>query len=130
MINLINLGYLVAAVFFILGIKGLTTPKTAVRGNKLSAIGMLLAVVIALFDYNVVTYEFIILGIVIGTIIGVITAKKIAMTEMPELVATLNGVGGGASLFVAAANYLEDRKSTRLNSSHVRISYAVFCLKK
>lgn len=107
MINLINLGYLVAAVFFILGIKGLTTPKTAVRGNKLSATGMLLAVVIALFDYNVVTYEFIILGIVIGTIIGVITAKKIAMTEMPELVATLNGVGGGASLFVAAANYLE-----------------------
>lgn len=107
MINLINLGYLASAVFFILGIKGLTTPKTAVRGNKLSAIGMLLAVVIALFDYNVVTYEYIILGVVIGTIIGVITAKKTAMTEMPELVATLNGVGGGASLFVAAANYLE-----------------------
>lgn len=107
--HLRNLGYLVAAVFFILGIKGLTTPKTAVRGNKLSATGMLLAVIIALLDNNVVTYEYIIIGLLIGAAIGAIIAKKVAMTDMPEMVAALNGIGGGASLLVAAANFVESQ---------------------
>ncbi len=107
---LINLGYLVAAVLFILGIKGMTTPKTAVRGNQMSAIGMLVAVVAALLDYNVVDYTWIIVGILIGGAIGAFMAKKVAMTDMPEMVASLNGIGGGASLLVAAANYLESQK--------------------
>lgn len=115
MLTLINLGYLISAVLFIYGIKGMTTPKTAVRGNKLSAIGMLLATVIALLDFNVVRYEFIILGLLIGSAIGAIMAKKVAMTEMPEMVAALNGVGGGASLLVAAANYLEVQKDVALH---------------
>lgn len=115
LLTFINLGYLVAAVLFILGIKGMTTPKTAVRGNKMSAIAMLLAIVIALIDYNVVTYEYIIIGLLIGGAIGVYMAKKVAMTEMPEMVATLNGIGGGASLLVAAANYLEIQKDVTLN---------------
>lgn len=108
--TLINLGYLVSAVLFILGIKGMTTPKTAVRGNQMSATGMLIAVIVALLDNNVVTYEYIIIGVLIGGTIGEILAKKIAMTDMPELVAALNGIGGGASLLVAAANYLESQK--------------------
>ena len=107
---LINLGYLVAAVLFILGIKGMTTPKTAVRGNQMSAIGMLVAVVAALLDYNVVDYTWIIVGVLIGGGIGALMAKKVQMTDMPEMVAALNGVGGGASLLVAAANYLESQK--------------------
>ncbi|QQD20280.1 NAD synthetase [Oceanospirillaceae bacterium ASx5O] len=107
---LINLGYLVAAVLFILGIKGMTAPKTAVRGNRMSAIGMLIAVVAALLDYNVVDYTWIIVGVLIGGAIGVFMAKKVAMTDMPEMVASLNGIGGGASLLVAAANYLESQK--------------------
>ncbi|QQD22996.1 NAD synthetase [Venatoribacter cucullus] len=107
---LINLGYLVAAVLFIMGIKGMTAPKTAVRGNQMSAIGMLVAVVAALLDYNVVDYTWIIVGILIGGAIGVFMAKKVAMTDMPEMVASLNGIGGGASLLVAAANYLESQK--------------------
>lgn len=110
LLTFINLGYLVAAVLFILGIKGMTTPKTAVRGNKMSAIAMLLAIVIALIDHNVVTYEYIIIGLLIGGAIGAYMAKKVAMTEMPEMVATLNGIGGGASLLVAAANYLESQQ--------------------
>jgi NAD(P) transhydrogenase subunit beta len=107
---LINLGYLAAAVLFIFGIKGMTTPKTAVRGNQLSAIGMLVAVVAALLDHNVVRFEFIIIGVLVGGAIGALIAKKVAMTDMPEMVASLNGIGGGASLLVAAANYLESQK--------------------
>jgi NAD(P) transhydrogenase subunit beta len=108
--TLINLGYLAAAVLFILGIKGMTTPKTAVRGNQMSATGMLIAIIVALLDNNVVTYEYIVIGVLIGGTIGAILAKKTAMTDMPELVAALNGIGGGASLLVAAANYLESQK--------------------
>jgi len=107
---LINLGYLAAAVLFIFGIKGMTTPKTAVRGNQLSAIGMLVAVVAALLDHDVVRFEFIIIGVLVGGAIGALIAKKVAMTDMPEMVASLNGIGGGASLLVAAANYLESQK--------------------
>ncbi|MAY15850.1 NAD(P)(+) transhydrogenase (Re/Si-specific) subunit beta [Thalassolituus sp. UBA2009] len=107
---LINLGYLAAAVLFIFGIKGMTTPKTAVRGNQLSAIGMLVAVIAALLDHNVVRFEYIIIGVLVGGAIGAFIAKKVAMTDMPEMVASLNGIGGGASLLVAAANYLESQK--------------------
>ncbi|MCB2385940.1 NAD(P)(+) transhydrogenase (Re/Si-specific) subunit beta [Thalassolituus alkanivorans] len=107
---LINLGYLAAAVLFIFGIKGMTTPKTAVRGNQMSAIGMLVAVIAALLDHNVVRFEYIIIGILVGGAIGALIAKKVAMTDMPEMVASLNGIGGGASLLVAAANYLESQK--------------------
>ena len=115
LLTAINLGYLVAAVLFILGIKGMTTPKTAVRGNKMSACAMLLAIIVALVDHNVVTYEYILIGLLIGGAIGAYMAKKIAMTEMPEMVAALNGIGGGASLLVAAANYLEVQKMVALN---------------
>ncbi len=107
---LINLGYLAAAVLFIFGIKGMTTPKTAVRGNQMSAIGMLVAVIAALLDHNVVRFEYIIIGVLVGGAIGALIAKKVAMTDMPEMVASLNGIGGGASLLVAAANYLESQK--------------------
>ncbi|MBK8969814.1 MAG: NAD(P)(+) transhydrogenase (Re/Si-specific) subunit beta [Hahellaceae bacterium] len=103
----INICYLVAAVLFIYGIKGMTSPKTAVRGNKLSAIGMLIAVVAALVDNNVVSYLYIIIGLIVGAAIGAFLARRVQMTSMPEMVAALNGFGGGASLMVAAASYLE-----------------------
>lgn len=123
--NLINFGYLIAAVLFIYGIKGMTTPKTAVRGNQLSAIGMLIAVVAALLDYNVVSYVYIIIGVLIGAGIGVYMAKKVQMTEMPEMVATLNGVGGGASLLVAAANYLESQKLIEMGKFAATIDWSL-----
>ncbi|HCG79232.1 MAG TPA: NAD synthetase, partial [Oceanospirillales bacterium] len=91
--TVINIGYLVAAVLFILGIKGMTKPKTAVRGNQMSATGMLVAIIAALLDNNVVSYEYIIIGVLIGGAIGAFIAKKVAMTDMPELVVALNGIG-------------------------------------
>ncbi len=105
----INFCYLVAAILFIYGIKGMTTPKTAVRGNQLSSAGMLIAVIAALLDHNVVGYLYIVMGIVIGSGIGIFLAKRVQMTSMPEMVAALNGFGGGASLLVASANYLESQ---------------------
>lgn len=103
----INFCYLAAAILFIYGIKGMTSPKTAVRGNQLSAIGMLIAVVAALIDHNVVSYLYIIIGLIVGAAIGAFLARRVQMTSMPEMVAALNGFGGGASLMVAAASYLE-----------------------
>ncbi len=104
---LINIGYLVAAVLFILGLKGLTHPRTAVRGNLLGAVGMLLAVVLTLTNQHILSYEMIILGLIIGGAIGAALAIKIEMTSMPELVAVFNGFGGAASVLVAGAALLE-----------------------
>ena len=104
---LINAGYLVAAVLFIFGLKGLTHPRTAVRGNLLGACGMLLAIVITLVDRNIVGFEVILIGIVIGAAIGAVLAVKIEMTAMPELVALFNGFGGIASVLVAGAALIE-----------------------
>jgi NAD(P) transhydrogenase subunit beta len=103
--NLINFIYLVAGVLFILGIKGLTKPKTAVRGNMLSALGMLLAVAVTLLTINEVDYRYIVAGIVVGSLVGSIMALRIQMTSMPQMVALLNGFGGGASLTIALAEY-------------------------
>ena len=105
----INLCYLVAAVLFIYGIKGMTSPKTAVRGNQLAAVGMLVAVIAALLDHNVIHYYYIILGLIVGAAIGAWLAKRVQMTSMPEMVAALNGFGGGASLMVAVASYMEQQ---------------------
>ncbi|MDO6564746.1 NAD(P)(+) transhydrogenase (Re/Si-specific) subunit beta [Amphritea sp. 1_MG-2023] len=102
---IINLFYLLAALLFVMGIKGLTRPKTAVRGNRLAALGMLLAIVITLLDRQVIHYDIVFAGLALGTLIGVLMAVKVQMTSMPQMVAILNGLGGGASLGVAAASY-------------------------
>jgi proton-translocating NAD(P)+ transhydrogenase subunit beta len=97
--------YLFASILFIFGIKKLGSPKTARQGNFLSALGMFLAVVITLFDQRVLTFEYIIIGIIVGSAIGAILALKIPMTGMPQMVGVLNGFGGGASALVAFAEY-------------------------
>ena len=97
---LINLTYTLAAVLFILGLKFLGHPATARRGNTVSALGMLLAVVVTLLDQSIIDYRWIMLGIVIGTVIGALAARMVAMTTMPEMVALLNGFGGISSLLV------------------------------
>ena len=103
--NIVSFIYLVAGVLFILGIKGLTKPKTAVRGNLLSALGMLLAVVVTFLNINNVDYSYVIAGVAVGSIIGGVMALRIQMTSMPQMVALLNGFGGGASLTIALAEY-------------------------
>jgi len=101
--SLINLAYLLAAVLFIFGLKGLTHPRTAVRGNLLGALGMLLAIVATLFSTGIVSYWLIITGLVVGAAVGSVLALKVQMTAMPQMVALLNGFGGGASTLVAWA---------------------------
>jgi len=106
---IINLAYAVAAVLFVLGLKMLGSAATARKGNLLSAVGMLIAVVITLLDQNIVGFQWILLGLVIGAVIGAVTARLVAMTKMPEMVALFNGFGGLASLTVGwAALYPSD----------------------
>ncbi|MFN2370479.1 MAG: NAD(P)(+) transhydrogenase (Re/Si-specific) subunit beta [Candidatus Krumholzibacteriia bacterium] len=101
----VNLAYVVAAILFITGLKGLTHPRTAVRGNLQSALGMLLAVVVTLLAEGL-GYQWILLGAVVGGLIGGIAAVRVQMTQMPEMVALFNGFGGGASVLVAGAAFL------------------------
>jgi proton-translocating NAD(P)+ transhydrogenase subunit beta len=102
-----NLVYLIAAVFFILAFKGLAHPRTAVRGNLIGAIGMLLAVVVTLFDRHIVSFGAILGGIVLGSAIGATLATRVKMTAMPQMVALLNGFGGAASVLVAGGAFIE-----------------------
>ena len=102
-----TLGYLVSAVLFILGLKRLSRPRTAVRGNQLGATGMLVAVVVTLADNAIIGFGWIVGGLVLGTAVGALLAVRVQMTSMPELVALFNGFGGGASVLVAAASYIE-----------------------
>ncbi len=98
-----NLFYILAAILFILGIKGLTHPCTAVRGNMLGALGMLVAIVVTLIDKQMIGWWWIGLGLAIGTAIGAVLAVRIQMTAMPQLVALYNGFGGIAYDVVAGA---------------------------
>ena len=97
--------YLISSVFFIFGIKKLSSPKTARQGNFLASLGMFLAIVITLLDQRVLTFEYIIIGLVAGGAIGSFMALKVQMTGMPQMVGILNGFGGGASTLVAFAEY-------------------------
>ena len=100
-----NFGYLVAAILFILGIKGMTHPRTAVRGNLLGAIGMLIAVLVTLNNQNVSLW-LCFAGMLVGTAGGVWLANTVQMTQMPQLVALFNGFGGIASVLVAGVEVL------------------------
>ncbi len=97
----IQIIYLVATFFFIRGLKLLNSPATARKGNQFAALGMFIGIVVTLFDQQIISFEWIIAGIVLGGLIGAVLAKKVAMTAMPELVAVFNGFGGGASALVA-----------------------------
>ena len=99
----IQLAYLGAAVLFILGLKGLSSARSAPRGNALAALGMALAVAAALLDAGVLGWEWMLAGAITGATIGAFAATRVQMTSMPEMVALLNGFGGAASALVAGA---------------------------
>ncbi|MGM3306309.1 NAD(P)(+) transhydrogenase (Re/Si-specific) subunit beta [Anabaena sp. WFMT] len=101
----IQLTYLVAASLFILGLKKLGSPATARNGNLVAAVGMLLAVVATMLDQQVLNYEMILIGLAIGSIIGAIAAYKVQMTDMPQMVGLLNGLGGASSALIAVAEF-------------------------
>ncbi len=110
---LVNLLYLIASVMFIWGIKMLSSPKTAIRGNLLASLGMLIAIVVTLLDRSIVSFEIILAGIVVGSAVGAVLAIKVPMTGMPQMVGLLNGFGGGASLLVAGAALIEKMESLK-----------------
>lgn len=105
--TIINIAYIVASVLFIVGMKQLGSAETAVRGNLISSLGMLLAVVVTLFAADL-DLGFIFGGLLIGGVIGFIWAKKVQMTGMPELVAFFNGFGGLSSLLVGWAEFAKN----------------------
>lgn len=102
---LINGTYIVAAVLFIYGLKLLTSPETARRGNLISAVGMFLAVAVTLLNEEIIDFRWLLIGIAIGSIIGALFARIVKMTQMPEMVALFNGFGGIASLLVGWGAY-------------------------
>ena len=102
--TMVDLGYIVASILFILGIKMLGKPERARMGNLVSALGMLLAITVVLFECCL-SFEWVIAGLIIGSLIGAVAARMVKMTAMPQMVAILNGFGGIASLLVGWENY-------------------------
>jgi len=96
-----NVLYIISFGLFIYGLSGLTGPKTAVRGNRIAAVGMAVAIVATLLVPDLNNIGLIILGVVIGTTLGVPAARQVKMTQMPQMVALFNGVGGGAVALIA-----------------------------
>ena len=119
----INLGYLLASVLFVLGLKGLTHPRTAVRGNLYGALAMLVAIVATLLKAEIASFTMIGIGLAVGALIGVVLAIKIQMTDMPQLVAIFNGFGGGASALVAGADLVQGDTTGNLADPASRAIY-------
>ncbi len=120
--TLVRLIYLGAAVLFITGLKQLQSPETARQGNRISAIGMLVAIIVTLLDQHIVGYGTIAAGMVVGSALGLWLAYTVKMTSMPQMVALLNGFGGGASLLVAIAEFLHARHDGVMQPVDVAIS--------
>ncbi len=123
--DVIQLIYLVATGIFIVGIKRLGSPATARSGNQLAALGMFIGVIVTLFDQQIITYEYIIAGIVVGAAIGATAAKKVEMTAMPEMVAIFNGFGGGASALVAWGEFTRFEASAIATQDLVTIGLSI-----
>ena len=102
----VNLIYIFSSALFIIGLKMLGSPETAAKGNLISALGMLVAVVVTLLDQSVTSFQWIFVAMFLGASIGAIAALKIEMTSMPEMVAIFNGFGGIASLLVGSSEFL------------------------
>ena len=102
----LTIAYLVSAVLFILGLKFLSSPKSARRGNILAMIGMVIAVVATCFDTRILSWTDILIGAVIGAPIGFVSARLVKMTAMPQMVALFNGAGGGAAALVSSGEFL------------------------
>ena len=108
----IYFAYLASALLFIFGIKNMAHPRRAIQGNRLAALGMLIAVAATLIHQNILHYQLIISGILFGTTIGIWLGRQVKMTAMPQMISALNTLGGAASMFVA------------LNHAHVIFLYA------
>ncbi|MGN6299776.1 MAG: NAD(P)(+) transhydrogenase (Re/Si-specific) subunit beta [Angustibacter sp.] len=122
------LGYLVAAVCFILALKGLSSPATARRGNLIGAGGATLAVVVAFLSEDLHHELAIIAAIVVGTAVGVPAARRVAMTQMPQLVALFNGVGGAAAALVAGLELTQHASQGAVSAAAGAFTVLVGCV--
>lgn len=104
----VHLAYLVAAVLFILGLKQLSSPKGARKGNTTAAVGMIIALITGLIGLHPSSGRVIlmVIGVVVGLLVGTLSARKVKMTAMPQMVAAFNGVGGGAAALVSVEEYM------------------------
>ena len=114
--DLIQLLYIVAFVLFITGLRMLRGPRTAVRGNQVAAAGMAVAVVATLIDRRIDDWILILLGVAIGTAVGIPSARSVKMTAMPQMVALFNGVGGGAVALISVVEFRESGGDLALES--------------
>jgi NAD(P) transhydrogenase subunit beta len=120
-----QLAYLVAAACFILSLKGLSAPGSARRGTLIGAAGGLLAVVVTFFAYDLGNVGWILAAIAVGSVVGAVLARRVAMTAMPQLVALFNGVGGGAAALVALLELSETPDDALTTANLVAISFTV-----
>jgi NAD(P) transhydrogenase subunit beta len=103
---ILNIAYLISAVLFILGLKQLSHPGTAVRGNFMGALGMFVAVIATVIARGILDFELILAAFVVGAALGAVLAYKVKMAAMPQLVALFNGFGGAASVLVAGVTII------------------------
>ena len=103
--TLMQLVYLLSATLFVFGLKRLGSPATARQGNRLAALAMLIAIVATLVEQEILSWQLIGLGVILGSVIGAFAARTVKMTDMPQMVGIFNGLGGGASGVVAAAEF-------------------------
>jgi NAD(P) transhydrogenase subunit beta len=112
--DLIQLSYVAAAVLFILGLKGMSSPRTARRGIMWAGVGMLVAVIATFFEPAMTNYLLMVIAVAIGGSIAYVAARRVAMTDMPQMVAIYNGMGGGAAALIAANEF---QRSTTMTPS-------------
>lgn len=103
--TLLQLVYLLSATLFVFGLKRLGSPATARQGNRMAALAMLIAIVATLVEQEILNWQLIALGLILGSLAGAIAARTVKMTDMPQMVGIFNGLGGGASGVVAAAEF-------------------------
>ena len=103
--NIITLVYIISSILFILGIKRLSSPKTARSGNLISSLAMFLAILITILDNSTLKLSWIIIGLIVGASIGILMAKLVKMTAMPQMVALFNGFGGLASALISSQEF-------------------------
>ena len=119
----VNLAYIFASILFIFGLKMLSSPETAQRGTLVSASGMLIAILVTLAQNEIIAYEYLLVALIGGLIVGVSAASLVKMPSMPELVALFNGFGGIASLLVGVAEFINPSSSTLIQI--IAISFTV-----
>ena len=104
--DVIQIAYIAAAVLFVLGLRSMSSPRTARRGIVWAGVGMLVAVVITFATPEMGNFVWMTLALVIGGAIAYVAARRVAMTDMPQMVAIYNGMGGGAAALIAAVEFM------------------------